>query len=217
MVQAIGQVLVIIDEGDRAFGSGGDGDGDGGTSSRVIARIKEFMSDTSNRGRILFILMTNRPDKLDIDIKRAGRLDKKIPLLYAQTAEEVEAVRAGAAAQAPAAERGSSSPPTARRCRSRSLGMSNADFEAIVLLAAEIAAGADAGAQTIRVGARPHGAGDRRLPAVARRRRCWSTWSCWRCSRPPTARCCPRNTQTMSAEELQARLEILRLECGNRR
>ncbi|HEU4536122.1 MAG TPA: ATP-binding protein, partial [Polyangiaceae bacterium] len=42
VVQAIGHILVIIDEGDRAFG-GGDGDGDGGTSSRVIARIKEFM------------------------------------------------------------------------------------------------------------------------------------------------------------------------------
>ena len=50
------------------------------------------MSDTSNRGRILFILMTNRPDKLDVDIKRAGRLDRKVPLLYAQSAEEIEAV-----------------------------------------------------------------------------------------------------------------------------
>ena len=36
---------MIIDEGDRAFG-GSDEEGDGGTSSRVIARIKEFMSDT---------------------------------------------------------------------------------------------------------------------------------------------------------------------------
>jgi len=91
VIQAIGQVVVIIDEGDRAFG-GTDGEGDGGTSSRVIARIKEFMSDTSNRGRILFLLMTNRPDKLDSDIKRAGRLDRKIPFLYSQTAVEVEAV-----------------------------------------------------------------------------------------------------------------------------
>src|SRR5262249_32188111 len=75
VVQGIGNVIVIIDEGDRSFGSGGEeGDGDGGTSSRVIARLKEFMSDTSNRGRVLFILMTNRPDKLDVDIKRAGRL-----------------------------------------------------------------------------------------------------------------------------------------------
>src|SRR5207248_199828 len=60
VIQAIGQMIVIIDEGDRAFG-GSDGDGDGGTSSRVIGRIKEFMSDTENRGRVLFILMTNRP------------------------------------------------------------------------------------------------------------------------------------------------------------
>ena len=84
-------MLVIIDEGDRAFGNT-DGEGDGGTSSRVIARIKEFMSDTATAGRILFILMTNRPDKLDVDIKRAGRLDRKIPFLYAQTPEEVEPV-----------------------------------------------------------------------------------------------------------------------------
>src|SRR4030095_15874658 len=73
VIRAIGQVVVIIDEGDRAFGNT-DGEGDGGTSSRVIARIKEFMSDTSNRGQILFLVMTNRPDKLDVDLKRAGRL-----------------------------------------------------------------------------------------------------------------------------------------------
>ena len=63
-----------------------------GTSSRVIARIKEFMSATENRGRVLFILMTNRPDKLDVDIKRAGRLDRNIPFLYAQTIEEAEPI-----------------------------------------------------------------------------------------------------------------------------
>jgi transitional endoplasmic reticulum ATPase len=42
VVQGIGNVIVIIDEGDRSFGGGGgdDGDGDGGTSSRVIARLK---------------------------------------------------------------------------------------------------------------------------------------------------------------------------------
>ncbi|MCA1628235.1 MAG: ATP-binding protein, partial [Acidobacteria bacterium] len=39
VIRAIGQVIVIIDEGDRAFGNT-DGEGDGGTSSRVIARIK---------------------------------------------------------------------------------------------------------------------------------------------------------------------------------
>ncbi|EXI84853.1 MAG: ATP-dependent zinc metalloprotease FtsH 3 [Candidatus Accumulibacter sp. BA-94] len=77
-VKAMGPIALVIDEGDRSFGRQGD-DADGGTSSRVIARLKEFMSDPENRGQVLFILMTNRPDKLDTDIKRPGRLDRKIP------------------------------------------------------------------------------------------------------------------------------------------
>src|SRR5690606_8885739 len=47
VIKAMGQVIVIIDAADRSFGSGGEGDG--GTSSRAIARIKEFMSDTEDR------------------------------------------------------------------------------------------------------------------------------------------------------------------------
>ena len=133
VVKAIGQVVVIIDEGDRAFGSS-EGDGDGGTSSRVIARLKEFMSDTSNRGRVLFILMTNRPDKLDLDLKRAGRLDRKIPFLYPQTPDEVEGVitaqlrrhRINHQIEFPRDREGVST---------RFVGFSNADTEAVVLLA----------------------------------------------------------------------------------
>lgn len=83
-VRAMGPVALVIDEGDRSFGSG-DGESDGGTSSRLIGRLKEFMSDTNNRGQVLIILMTNRPDKLDIDIKRPGRLDRKIPFFYADS------------------------------------------------------------------------------------------------------------------------------------
>jgi transitional endoplasmic reticulum ATPase len=90
-VKAMGPIALVIDEGDRSFGRQGD-DSDGGTSSRVIARLKEFMSDPENRGQVLFILMTNRPDKLDTDIKRPGRLDRKIPFFYAESAAERAAV-----------------------------------------------------------------------------------------------------------------------------
>jgi transitional endoplasmic reticulum ATPase len=138
VIRAIGQVVVIIDEGDRAFGNT-DGDGDGGTSSRVIARIKEFMSDTSNRGRILFLVMTNRPDKLDVDLKRAGRLDRKIPFLYSQTPEEVEAV-----ARALVRKNKINTDvdfATIRATFSKKLvGYSNADVEAVVLMALDDAA-----------------------------------------------------------------------------
>jgi SpoVK/Ycf46/Vps4 family AAA+-type ATPase len=138
VIRAIGQVVVIIDEGDRAFGNT-DGEGDGGTSSRVIARIKEFMSDTSNRGRILFLVMTNRPDKLDVDLKRAGRLDRKIPFLYVQTPEEVELV-AKALLRKNKIKTDVDLATIRDGFSSKLVGYSNADIEAVLLLANEDAA-----------------------------------------------------------------------------
>lgn len=138
VIKAIGQVVVIIDEGDRAFG-GTDDDGDGGTSSRVIARIKEFMSDTSNRGRILFLLMTNRPDKLDSDIKRAGRLDRKIPFLYSQTPQEVEAVVTAQLRKNDIVTKVDFQVLRADFSQ-KLVGYSNADVEAVMLLANDLAA-----------------------------------------------------------------------------
>ncbi len=138
VIKAIGQVIVIIDEGDRAFGNT-DGDGDGGTSSRVIARIKEFMSDTSNRGRIMFLVMTNRPDKLDVDLKRAGRLDRKIPFLYVQTPEEVEMV-AKALLRKNKIKTDVNFTDLREEFSAKLVGYSNADIEAVLLMANDDAA-----------------------------------------------------------------------------
>jgi SpoVK/Ycf46/Vps4 family AAA+-type ATPase len=218
VLQAIGQVLVIIDEGDRAFGNQSDGDGDGGTSSRVIARIKEFMSDTSNRGRILFILMTNRPDRLDVDIKRAGRLDRKIPLLYAQTADEVEAV-VTAQPRKHRLDNGLQFPADRAAVSEKMLGLSNADFEAIVLLAGEIAAGGDAGDKLDRS---PRVTADDMAQAIgdylpSRDRKMIEYMELLAVFEASNRKMLPKKYETMGAEELQARLDVLRLECGNRR
>ena len=137
VVKAIGNILVMIDEGDRAFGNT-SGEGDGGTSSRVIARIKEFMSDTTNRGRVLFVLMTNRPDKLDIDIKRAGRIDRKMPFFYAQEPEEVEPV-VMAQLRRHKIEHTLQFPRDRPGVSQRLIGYSNADIEAVLLLANDLA------------------------------------------------------------------------------
>jgi transitional endoplasmic reticulum ATPase len=215
VIQAIGQVLVIIDEGDRSFGNQSDGDGDGGTSSRVIARIKEFMSDTSNRGRILFILMTNRPDKLDVDIKRAGRLDRKIPLLYAQSAEEVEAV-VNAQMRKHRLDNGLSFPGDREAVSARMLGLSNADFEAVVLLAAEAAAAADPGARMPRITRElmVQAQGDYLPSRDVKMLEFMELLAVFEAS---NRKMLPKKYETMSAEELQARLDLLRLEVGNRR
>ena len=92
IIQAMGYVLVIMDEVDRSLVGRSVGESDGGTSSRVMARLKEFMSDTSHRGRIVFLVMTNRSDKLDVDLKRPGRFDMKIPFFVPGTDEERELI-----------------------------------------------------------------------------------------------------------------------------
>jgi hypothetical protein len=137
VVRALGPLIVIVDEGDRAFGNQ-EGDGDGGTSSRVMARLKEFMSDTQNRGKVLFLIMTNRPDKLDIDIKRAGRLDRKIPFLYPQEQHEVQAVLE-AQIKKHHLVTSVELPRDNDALSAKLVGYSNADIEAVVLLANDYA------------------------------------------------------------------------------
>ncbi len=133
IVKALGSVMILIDEVDRAL-SGEDGDS--GVSSRVFARIKAFMSDTTHRGKILWLVMSNRPDKLDIDLKRPGRFDRKIPFFYPQSEAERAAIFA---AQIQKHALACESFAWDEACR-RTEGYSAAEIEALVLLADEIAA-----------------------------------------------------------------------------
>ena len=212
VIRAIGQVVVIVDEGDRAFGNT-ESEGDGGTSSRVIARIKEFMSDTSNRGRILFLVMTNRPDKLDVDLKRAGRLDRKIPFLYSQTPEEVEQV--ARAVMRKNKVRTDADLPSIRAGFSQKLvGYSNADVEAVVLMANDDAA-REAGAETT-VEARhfEHAAGDYFPSRDVELLEYMELLAVFEAS---SRRLLPAKYATMTPEELDLRLRTLRLTVGGRR
>jgi transitional endoplasmic reticulum ATPase len=212
VIKAIGQVIVIIDEGDRAFGNT-DGDGDGGTSSRVIARIKEFMSDTSNRGRIMFLVMTNRPDKLDVDLKRAGRLDRKIPFLYSQTAEEVELV-AKALLRKNKIKTEVDLSELREEFSTKLVGYSNADVEAVILMANDDAAresGDDASVSKenfIRAASDYFPSRDIELLEYMELLAVFESSS---------RRFLPLKYAGMTAEELDLRLRDLRLRIGNRR
>ncbi len=212
VIRAIGQVVVIIDEGDRAFGNT-DGEGDGGTSSRVIARIKEFMSDTSNRGRILFLVMTNRPDKLDVDLKRAGRLDRKIPFLYSQTPEEVENV---ARAQVKKNRvRTAVDFASIREGFSRKLvGYSNADVEAVVLLANDNSAREAGGEAEVTAEHFTAAAGDYFPSRDVELLEYMELLAVFEAS---SRRLLPAKYHDMTPEELDARLRLLRATVGNRR
>lgn len=138
MIQAMGPVLLVIDEGDRSFGSTSE-DSDEGTSSRVMARLKEFSSDTRNRGRVVSVLMTNRPDRLDTDIKRAGRFDVKIPLFYPASADEVRKVVLALFKRHKIVLK--AAPEDLLSCCAALENYSNADIEAVVLLARKLGRG----------------------------------------------------------------------------
>ncbi len=80
ILHALGQVIVFVDEADQAMGKRGGGDGDSGLSGRIYAMMAKEMSDTNNRGKIVWMFATSRPDLLEVDLKRQGRLDVHIPL-----------------------------------------------------------------------------------------------------------------------------------------
>ena len=46
--------------------------------------LAQEMADTRNRGKILWVFATSRPDLLEVDLKRQGRLDVHIPLFPPQ-------------------------------------------------------------------------------------------------------------------------------------
>jgi len=91
VLRAMGPVVVVIDEADAALGDR-DQEGDSGTSSRVFSMIAAQMGDTRYRGKILWMLLTCRPDLLPIDLKRQGRAEVHIPLFYPTEQEELRAM-----------------------------------------------------------------------------------------------------------------------------
>jgi AAA+ superfamily predicted ATPase len=92
VLRAVGQVVVFVDEADQAAGKRGGGDDDSGLSGRVYSMLAKEMSDTRNRGKIIWVFATSRPDLLEVDLKRQGRLDVHIPLFPPETAQEREAL-----------------------------------------------------------------------------------------------------------------------------
>jgi AAA+ superfamily predicted ATPase len=87
LLESLAPIVVLIDEADAALGTR-ETDGDSGVNQRVFSKIAAAMGNTENRGRILWILMTSRPDRLPVDLKRQGRCEEHIALFYPETPEE---------------------------------------------------------------------------------------------------------------------------------
>jgi AAA+ superfamily predicted ATPase len=87
LLKAMSPIAVIVDEADAQLGDRSSS-GDSGVSNRVFAQIAQFMGNTELRGKVIWFLLTCRPDLLPVDLKRQGRAEEHIALFYPETLEE---------------------------------------------------------------------------------------------------------------------------------
>jgi hypothetical protein len=91
ILAAMAPVAVMIDEADAFLGDRNQ-EGDSGTSNRIFAQIASFMGNTAYRGKIIWFLITCRPDLIPIDLKRQGRAEEHLALFYPESETEKEAL-----------------------------------------------------------------------------------------------------------------------------
>ncbi len=80
VLEALGKVILFVDEADTQFG--GVGAEAHPTERRLTGKVQALMSDPKLRGRVTWLLMTARIERLSPDIRRPGRVgDLIIPVL----------------------------------------------------------------------------------------------------------------------------------------
>jgi AAA+ superfamily predicted ATPase len=129
VLRAMGPVVVVIDEADAALGTR-EAQGDSGTSSRVFSMIAGQMGDTRYRGKLIWLLLTSRPDLLPVDLKRQGRAEVHLPLFAPRGDAEVRPM-----IEAMARKNKADLAPDAIPGGVAGRGLSGADLESIVLAA----------------------------------------------------------------------------------
>lgn len=88
LLQALGRCYVFVDEADQAIGRRDSSSSDSGISGRIYSMLAEEMGSSTSRGKLVWILASSRPDLIEVDLKRPGRIDVKIPLFPTTTVEE---------------------------------------------------------------------------------------------------------------------------------
>jgi ATPase family associated with various cellular activities (AAA) len=89
-IATYGKVLILVDEAHTAFGSVHHSDTHE-TEKRLAGNIIKMMGDPRFRGKVLWALMTSRPDELDPDVK--SRAPLQIPIFDLEGDERQHFIR----------------------------------------------------------------------------------------------------------------------------
>ncbi|MDW3650885.1 MAG: ATP-binding protein [Bacteroidia bacterium] len=87
ILKAMAPVAVMIDEADAYLGNRSNSGGSG-VNSRIFSMLASFMSNSENRGKVIWFLVTARPDLMPVDFKRQGRAEEHIGLFYPESIED---------------------------------------------------------------------------------------------------------------------------------
>jgi ATPase family associated with various cellular activities (AAA) len=88
LLQALDRCYVFVDEADQALGKRDSSGQDAGLSGRIYSMMAAEMSRPENRGRVIWVLASSRPDLIEVDLKRPGRVDLKIPIFPTSSHDE---------------------------------------------------------------------------------------------------------------------------------
>lgn len=91
VLEGMGRVVVLYDEADTEIGGRGRDTHD--VDKRLFGAILRMMSDENNRGRIVWLIVTARPDRLEPDVKRSGRAGEHIAFFDPEGEERAAFVR----------------------------------------------------------------------------------------------------------------------------
>jgi AAA+ superfamily predicted ATPase len=86
VLESMGNVMVLYDEADTEIGGRGRETHD--VDRRLFGNILKIMSEPANKGRIVWIIITARPDRLEPDIKRSGRAGEHLPVFDNEGADK---------------------------------------------------------------------------------------------------------------------------------
>ena len=87
ILKAMAPVAVMIDEADVMLGGSRDKKSST-TQTSFFSQLSNCMGNTEYRGKIIWFLITCRPDLLPIDLKRQGRAEEHLALFYPETDDE---------------------------------------------------------------------------------------------------------------------------------
>jgi SpoVK/Ycf46/Vps4 family AAA+-type ATPase len=87
-LRAMTPVVVLEDEADQSEQTRDEYSGDSGVGNRLRQMRFAFTGDPAIQGQVLWIRISNRPDRLDAAERRSGRSSERIPLLMPDAAEK---------------------------------------------------------------------------------------------------------------------------------